>query len=106
MWAQTSVVTVLAFSVFFGFRVLEIFIRVSGRVFGPPLLSKRGYHIARDGVEQHIVGGPVGTIVRQVTIVKLAMRLVLCIIMKTGTILRLVTMVKLDMGMASNTIEW
>ena len=46
------------------------------------------------------------TIVRQVTIVKLAMRLVLGIIMKTGTILRLVTMVKLDMGMASNTIEW
>ena len=47
-----------------------------------------------------------GTIVRQVTLVKLAMRLVLGIIMKTGTILRLVTMVKLDMGMASNTIEW
>ena len=56
------------------FRVSEIFILVSGRVFGPPLLSKRGYHIARDGVEQHIVGGPVGTIVRQVTILKLAIK--------------------------------
>ena len=33
--------TVLAFSVFFGFRVLELFIRVSGRVFGPGLLWEK-----------------------------------------------------------------
>ena len=35
--------TVLAFSVFFGFRAFELFIRVLGRAFGPDLLRERAY---------------------------------------------------------------
>ena len=33
--------TVLVFSVFFGFRVFELFIRVLGRGFGPDLLREK-----------------------------------------------------------------
>ena len=38
---EISVGTVLAFSVFFGLRVFEHFIRVLGRAFGPDLLREK-----------------------------------------------------------------
>ena len=36
--------TVLPFSVFFGFRVFALFIRVLGRVFGPDLLREKSLY--------------------------------------------------------------
>ena len=36
--------TVLPFSVFFGFRFFALFIRVSGRVFGPYLLREKSLY--------------------------------------------------------------
>ena len=40
----TRVGTVLPFSVFFGFRVFALFIRVLGRVFGPDLLRVKSLY--------------------------------------------------------------
>ena len=41
---MSRVGTVLPFSVFFGFRVFSLFIRVSGRVFGPDLLREKSLY--------------------------------------------------------------
>ena len=43
-WDVIRVGTVLPFSVFFGFRVFSLFIRVSGRVFGPDLLREKSLY--------------------------------------------------------------
>ena len=43
-WVENRVGTVLPFSVFFGFWAFALFIRVSGRVFGPYLLREKSLY--------------------------------------------------------------
>ena len=104
---MSSVGTVLAFSVFFGFWVLEDFVRVLGRAFGPHFVSKRavqlptmryGFLLARDGGM---------TILMLVIIVKLIMSLVMCCMMRMRIIMRLVTIMKWGKRMSFNTlVKW
>ena len=100
LFLLTSVGTVLAFSVFFGLRVFQVFVRVSGRVFGPYLLCEKDYHTTRDGWSWHHFEG--GHHCEEGAMVD--MGLVFCIKVNLWTIQRSVTIVELDMGMSFNTI--
>ena len=96
----SSVGTVLAFSVFFGLRACQVFVRVSGRVFGPYLLCEKDFHTTRDGWSWHHFEG--GDHCEEGAMVD--MGLVFCIKVNLWTIQMSVTMVELDMGMSCNTI--
>ena len=82
-WIWSSVCTVLAFSVFSVFRSWGNFVRVSGRAFGPILLSNMSYLVGEQVHDDHsAVGLGVGL----------------------NIMLRLGTMMKTDTGMVLNTM--